>query len=44
MLTTQGVPHAVAQAVIDDSTNGFAYLPERDVGVLKDWLLKPYSF
>ena len=44
MLTTKSVPHAVAQAVIEDSANGFAYLPERDVGVLKDWLHKPYAF
>ena len=44
MLTTKSVPHAVAQAVLDDSVNGFAYLPERDVGVLKDWLHQPYAF
>ena len=44
MLTTKSVPHAVAQAVIDDSLNGFGYLPVRDVKVLKDWLLQPYAF
>jgi hypothetical protein len=44
MLTTKVVPHAVANAVIDDVQNGFSYLPERDVKVVKDWLHRPYSF
>ncbi len=44
MLTTKTVPHAVANAVIDDIQNGFRYLPERDVNVVKDWLHRPYAF
>jgi len=44
MLTTKVVPHAVANAVIDDVQAGFSYLPERDVKVVKDWLHRPYSF
>ncbi len=44
MLTTKTVPHAVANAVIDDVQAGFSYLPERDVKVIKDWLHRPYGF
>lgn len=44
MLTTKCVPQAVAHAVIDDIQSGFAYLPERDVGVLKHWLHRPFAF
>ncbi|MBU1235532.1 MAG: hypothetical protein KJ634_00595 [Gammaproteobacteria bacterium] len=44
MLTTRAVPHAVAAVVVEDMQGGFAYLPERDVRVLKDWLFKPYGF
>jgi hypothetical protein len=44
MLTTKSVPHAVASAVIDDVQNGFSYLPERDVKVVKNWLHRPYAF
>jgi len=44
MLTTKAVPHAVANAVIDDVQAGFSYLPERDVKVIKDWLHRPYGF
>lgn len=44
MLTTKAVPHAVANAVIDDVQAGFSYLPERDVKVVKDWLHRPYGF
>lgn len=44
MLTTKAVPHAVASAVIDDVQEGFSYLPERDVKVIKDWLHRPYAF
>ena len=44
MLTTKTVPHAVANAVIEDVQAGFGYLPERDVKVLKDWLHRPYGF
>ena len=44
MLTTKRVPHAVANAVIEDVQAGFSYLPERDVSVIKDWLHRPYGF
>lgn len=44
MMTTKSVPHAVANAVIDDVQAGFSYLPERDVAVVKQWLYRPYSF
>lgn len=44
LLTTKRVPHAVANAVIDDFQGGFRYLPERDVTVIKDWLHRPYGF
>lgn len=44
MLTTKAVPHAVAAAVVEDMQSGFGYLPERDVGVVKDWLFRPYGF
>ena len=44
MLTTKTVPHALANAVIEDVQGGFGYLPERDVKVVKDWLHRPYGF
>ena len=44
MLTTKTVSYAVANAVIDDVQAGFSYLPERDVGVVRDWLHRPYGF
>ena len=44
MLTTRAVPHAVAAVVVEDMQGGFAYLPERDIKVIKDWLFKPYGF
>ena len=44
MLTTKAVPHAVASVVVEDMQGGFAYLPERDLKVVKDWLFRPYGF
>ena len=44
MLTTKRVPHAVANAVVDDVQAGFSYLPERDVKVIKDWLHRQFAF
>jgi hypothetical protein len=44
MLTSKAVPHAVAAVVVEDMQSGFAYLPERDVKVIKDWLFRPYGF
>lgn len=43
ILTTKAVPHWVAQAVVEDSLAGFAYLPQRDVDVVRSWLHRPYS-
>lgn len=43
MLTTKAVPHWVAQTVVEDSLAGFAYLPQRDVDVVRGWLHRPYS-
>ncbi|MGE5466476.1 MAG: hypothetical protein ACM3Y9_03535 [Ignavibacteria bacterium] len=44
MLTTRSVPHAVAGLVVEDMQSGFAYLPERDLKVVKDWLHRPFGF
>lgn len=44
MLTTKTVPHAVAAIVVEDMQNGFAYLPERDLRIVKDWLYRAYGF
>jgi hypothetical protein len=44
MLTTKAVPHAVAAVVVEDMQGGFAYLPDRDVQVIKNWLFRPYGF
>jgi hypothetical protein len=43
MLTTKAVPHWVAQTVVEDALGGFAYLPEKDVEIVRHWLHKPYS-
>ena len=43
MLTTKAVPHWVAQTVVEDSLAGFAYLPQRDVDVVRGWLHRPYT-
>jgi hypothetical protein len=44
MLTTKAVPHAVAGFVVEDMQSGFAYLPERDIKVVRNWLHRPYGF
>lgn len=44
MLTTRAVPHWVARTVAEDAAGGYAYLPERDLAVVRDWLHKPYGF
>lgn len=43
MLTSKAVPHWVAQAVTEDALDGFAYLPPRDLEVVRHWLHAPYS-
>ena len=34
----------IANAVMDDIQDGFYYLPDRDVDVLKGWLRRPFAF
>ena len=43
MLTSKAVPHWVAQTVVEDALTGFAYLPQRDVDIVRSWLHRPYS-
>lgn len=43
MLTSKAVPHWVAQTVVEDALAGFAYLPQRDVGIARGWLHRPYA-
>lgn len=43
MLSSKAVPHWVADSVVADALGGFAYLPQRDVEVLRGWLHRPYS-
>lgn len=43
MLTSKAVPHWVAQSVVEDALAGFAYLPQRDVDIVRGWLHRPYA-
>jgi len=43
MLSTKAVPYWVAQTVVEDSLAGFAYLPQRDVEIVRGWLHRPYT-
>ena len=43
MLSSKAVPHWVAQTVVEDALAGFAYLPQRDVDVVRSWLHRPYA-
>lgn len=43
LLTSKTVPHWVAQAVVEDALGGFAYLPQRDVDIVRHWLHQPYT-
>ncbi|MDD2884800.1 MAG: hypothetical protein PHT48_07115 [Dechloromonas sp.] len=43
LLTTKAVPHWVAQATVEDALAGFAYLPQKDVDVVRSWLHRPYT-
>ncbi|MBS1161594.1 MAG: hypothetical protein H6R15_4013 [Proteobacteria bacterium] len=43
MLTSKAVPHWVAQTVVEDALAGFAYLPQRDVDIVRNWLHRPYA-
>jgi hypothetical protein len=44
MLTTRAVPFWVARQVMDDARDGYAYLPARDLAVVRGWLKEPYGF
>ncbi len=43
MLSSKAVPHWVAQTVVEDALAGFAYLPQKDVDVVRGWLHRPYT-
>ena len=43
MLSSKAVPYWVADSIIADALAGFAYLPERDVDVVRGWLHRSYS-
>lgn len=43
MLGSKAVPHWVAQTVVEDALAGFAYLPQKDVDVVRAWLHRPYA-
>lgn len=43
MLTHSEVPHQLAEAIHKDLMGAYAYLPAKDVKVLKDWYEKPYG-
>ncbi|MDR2092198.1 MAG: hypothetical protein LBP58_02620 [Azoarcus sp.] len=42
LLITRAVPHWVAQIAVEDALNGFAYLPQRDMEIVRRWLHRPY--
>lgn len=44
MMTSRTVPHWVAQTAVEDSMADYAYLPERDLEIVRNWLHRPYSF
>lgn len=43
MLTSKAVPYWVAQTVVEDALAGFAYLPQRDIDVVRGWLHRSYA-
>ncbi len=43
LLTSHAVPHWVAQSTVEDALAGFAYLPQKDVDIVRRWLHQPYS-
>jgi hypothetical protein len=42
LLITKAIPHWVAQTIVEDTLNGFAYLPQRDTEIVRNWLHRPY--
>ena len=44
MVASRTVPRWVAAAVVADAKDAFAYLPECDLAVVRQWLHKPYAF
>lgn len=43
MVTNGGVPHKVAYAVLDDLNGAYAYLPAKDLKILQNWAVDPFS-
>jgi hypothetical protein len=43
MLKRKGVPTEVAEAVLRDQMEAYAYLPARDLKILREWEKRPYS-
>ena len=43
MLSHREVPHKLAEAIHKDLMGAYAYLPAKDLKVLKDWTAKPYG-
>lgn len=43
LVAGRSVPHWVAQNVVEDALAGFAYLPQKDVAVARDWLHRQYG-
>lgn len=43
LLSSKKIPHWVAQTAVEDALAGFAYLPQKDLQVVRDWLHQPYT-
>ncbi|MBR0566549.1 hypothetical protein J5J83_10525 [Azoarcus sp. L1K30] len=43
MVSAHRVPRSVAPEVFADLDDGMAYLPERDAGLIRDWMHDPYA-
>ncbi len=43
MLNRKGVPTTVAEAVLRDQMEAYAYLPARDLKILREWEQRSYS-
>lgn len=43
LVTGKGIPDWVPQTVVEDALAGFAYLPQKDVEVVRRWLHRPYA-
>ena len=43
MLNRKGVPTTVADAVLRDQMEAYAYLPARDLKILREWEQRGYN-